>query len=63
MRDFDDAEKVLDDCSRLLKTEMHGSYPKLLYRVHYRQAELQNAKGLHQESLVYLKQAISMAEE
>ena len=55
MQEFEDGEKVLEDCSKLLKTEMHGNFPKLLYRIHYRQAELQNAKGLNQESLVYLR--------
>ena len=35
----------------------------MLYMVHYKQAELKNAKGDHQESLVCLKQALVMAEE
>lgn len=47
MKEIEDAERVLDDCTRLLRTEMSGSFPKLLYRISYRQAELQNAKGRH----------------
>ena len=61
--DHEHAGKILEDCASVLKTEIRESYPKLLYKVHYRQAALQNALGLNDESLVYLKQAIGMAEE
>ena len=55
MQHHEDAARVLDDCTRVLKNEIQASFPKLLYKVHYRQAEIQNAMGLHNESLVYLR--------
>lgn len=42
---------------------MKADAPHLLFKIHYRQAELENARGQNQESLVYLKQAITQAEE
>ena len=36
--DYDDANRVLDECLHVLKTEIHSSYPRLLYQVYYRQA-------------------------
>ena len=36
--DYDDASRVLDECLHVLKTEIHSSYPRLLYQVYYRQA-------------------------
>ena len=62
-REYSDASRVLEECARVLKNEVKGSNPKLLFKVYYRQAELTSAQGLSQESLVYLTQAISMAEE
>jgi len=61
--EHEDAGKVLEECVRVLKSEVRANYPRLLYKINYRLAELQNSKGLHQESLVYLRQAIVMAEE
>ena len=40
MQHHEDAARVLDDCTRVLKNEIQASFPKLLYKVHYRQAEI-----------------------
>ncbi len=42
-----DAAKTLEECVRVLKSEVKSSYPRLLYKIYYKQAELQNANGLH----------------
>ena len=59
----EEAGHVLEDCQKVLQKEVPGKFPKLLYLINYRQAQLQNSLGRHQESLVFLKQAIQMAEE
>lgn len=36
--DYDDASRVLNECLHVLKTDIHSCYPRLLYKVFYRQA-------------------------
>ena len=53
--EHEDAGRVLEDAAAVLKNEISTSYPRLLFKINYRQAELQNVCGLHDESLVYLR--------
>lgn len=39
-RQEDKATKTLDECAHVLKSEVIASYPRLLYKIYYKQAEL-----------------------
>ncbi len=39
-RKEDEAAKTLDECARVLKSEVKASYPRFLYKIYYKQAEL-----------------------
>ena len=42
---YDECVPLLEQCASVLKNEVGGTQPRLMYRVLYKQAELCNARG------------------
>ena len=57
------AKEVLQQADQVLRSQISKRHPNLQYKISYRFAELANAQGDANESLTYLKQAITYAED
>lgn len=57
------AKEVLQQADQVLRSKISKRHPNLQYKISYRFAELANSLGDANESLTYLKQAITYAED